>query len=66
MTQAEESSKAGGLPPEILAVIAAAIASVIDEPFRITGVSERRSDGGLVSLWSIEGRREIFSSHHFR
>jgi hypothetical protein len=51
---------------ELIAVIAAAIDAVIDTPFRITTIAERRADGTLVSLWSIEGRRAIFSSHNFR
>lgn len=67
MTVATESKTGvSTLAPELIAVIAAAIEAVIDEPFRITTISERRADGTLVSLWSIEGRRAIFSSHHLR
>jgi hypothetical protein len=54
------------LAPEIVAAIAAAINAVIDAPFEILDVSERRSDGTLVSRWSMAGRRQIFSSHNFR
>jgi len=54
------------LAPEIVAAISAAIHAVIDQPFRIITISERHPDGTLVSFWSIEGRRAIFSSHQFR
>lgn len=66
MAATETNAGSGGLAPEIIAVIAAALEAVIDTPFRITTISERRADGTLVSLWSIEGRRAIFSSHHLR
>jgi hypothetical protein len=66
MAAAENNVEPAGLEPELVAVIAAAIEAVIDAPFRITTISERRTDGTLVSLWSIEGRRSIFSSHNFR
>lgn len=62
----DKGSDPGSVPAELIAVIAAAIDAVIDMPFRITTISERRADGTLVSLWSIEGRRAIFSSHSFR
>jgi len=66
MATVENNSVPSGLAPEIIAAIAAAIDAVIDTPFRITTISERRADGTLVSLWSIEGRRAIFSSHNLR
>jgi hypothetical protein len=66
MTTTQNIPSVPGLAPEIIAAIAAAIDTVIDMPFRITTISERRSDGTLVSLWSIEGRRAIFSSHNPR
>jgi hypothetical protein len=66
MNTSENNPEPSALAPEIIAAIAAAIDAVIDLPFRITTISERRPDGTLVSLWSIEGRRAIFSSHHLR
>lgn len=66
MSTTENNPASGGLAPELIAAITAAIDAVIDLPFRITTISERRADGTLVSLWSIEGRRAIFSSHNFR
>ena len=66
MSTNEATPAPAGIAPELVAAIAAAIDAVIDMPFRITTISERRADGTLVSLWSIEGRRAIFSSHHLR
>jgi hypothetical protein len=66
MVTAESSQEASHVAPEIIAVVAAAIENVIDTPFRITTISERNADGTLVSLWSVEGRRAIFSSHKLR
>lgn len=66
MTTTQDIPPVPGLAPEIIAAIAAAIDAVIDMPFRVTTISERRADGTLVSLWSIEGRRAIFSSHNLR
>ena len=66
MSTTENDQAQPELPAELIAAIAAAIDAVIDLPFRITTISERRADGTLVSLWSIEGRRAIFSSHHLR
>ena len=66
MATSEPTPPSSGLAPEIIAAIAAAIDAVIDMPFRITTISERRADGTLISLWSIEGRRAIFSSHNLR
>lgn len=66
MPAAENNVEHDAPEPELIAVIAAAIQAVIDAPFRITTIAERRADGTLVSLWSVEGRRSIFSSHNFR
>lgn len=65
-TTQSSSETAAVLAPEILAAITAAIHAVIDAPFEIIDVSERRPDGTLVSRWSMAGRRQIFSSHNFR
>ena len=66
MSTTDNNPTPEALAPELIAAIAAAIDAVIDLPFRITTISERRADGTLVSLWSIEGRRAIFSSHNLR
>lgn len=50
------------VPPEILAVIAAVVATVINQPHRINRVSTESP----VRDWAREGRREIFDSHKVR
>ncbi|AHF89294.1 hypothetical protein OPIT5_02485 [Opitutaceae bacterium TAV5] len=60
----------GGIPPEVLAVIAASITTVIGRNARIAGVQAVKpkplSVEMLMQQWSIEGRRQIYSSHQFR
>lgn len=57
-------SDKGELPPNILhAVIAAAIATVIDEPFRIVSIDTGEHG---VSIWNIHGRLQHFESHRLR
>ena len=48
--------------PEILAVIAAVVATVISQPHRIHRVSTESP----LRDWAREGRREIFDSHKVR
>jgi hypothetical protein len=58
-----------GLPPELLAVIAAAVAVTAGPHARITAVVPVKAAPSvetLMQLWSIEGRRQIYSSHQFR
>jgi len=53
-------------PPELIAVIAAAIDSSVAGPHRIVSVKPvnelQHADPNLLA-WSGEGRRQIFSSH---
>jgi hypothetical protein len=52
------------LPQHVLhAIIAAAVHSVVDEPFRI--VSIEPAERG-TSLWNIHGRLQQFDSHRLR
>lgn len=58
-----------GTSPETLAVIAAAIAATIGGPARIASVraiTAAPSVEMLMQQWSIEGRRQIYSSHQIR
>jgi hypothetical protein len=48
--------------PEIFAVIAVAVATVISQPHRISQVVAETPPRD----WAREGRREIFGSHKFR
>lgn len=62
------ASSAGAISPEIMAVIAASVAVVLrGQRFSITGVSsvpQKAPDiEQLMSLWSLEGRRQVYSSH---
>jgi hypothetical protein len=55
------------VPPEILAIVAAAIAVVLDRPYRV--VSVVRHAAALVpegNAWAMEGRVEQFMSHRVR
>lgn len=48
---------------DLHAIIAAAVNSVIDEPFRIVSIEPSiRSN----SIWSIHGRLQQFDSHRLR
>ncbi|HEY3452015.1 MAG TPA: hypothetical protein VGK67_36990 [Myxococcales bacterium] len=56
---AEQASAAAEVP---IAVIAAAVAAAVDQPHRIVSVSlEPRQ-----LAWSIEGRRQLLTSHQIR
>lgn len=46
-----------GVAPELVAVLAAAVKTVVDEPYRIVSIRHAPTD------WSREGRRSIFESH---
>jgi len=49
----------GGVTPEVLAILSAAVQAVIEEPARIVAVNPAGS-------WGAEGRRQIFDSHRLR
>lgn len=50
------------LAPELTAVIAASIATVLQQPHRIRSISA----DAPPPTWAHEGRREIFGSHRIR
>lgn len=54
-----------GISPEILAVIAAAVAAQLGSRARIAAV-QAPSVEMLMQQWSLEGRRQIYSSHQLR
>lgn len=65
----EAASVAPG--PEVLAVIAAAVAAVFGAHARVTAVQfpvhhQSPSVEALMVQWSLEGRRQIYSSHKVR
>ncbi len=53
---------ADGLTPEITAVVAAAVATVLRQPHRIQSITTEAP----APEWAHEGRREIFGSHRLR
>jgi hypothetical protein len=59
-----------GVPAEIAAVIAAAVYATMGASARVTSVvldeSKPASVENLMHTWSLEGRREIYSSHRVR
>lgn len=54
--------------PEMFAVIAAAIETVISQPHQIVSISSRSGGAGkpTQTSWSSEGRKEIYQSHRLR
>jgi len=62
-TSAPCPASSDSIPPEILAVIAAAIHVTLGREARIVGVTPARLDD---HTWSLEGRRQIFHSHKVR
>jgi hypothetical protein len=54
------------VPPQILAVIAAAITVVLDRPYRVVSVQQAAAPTGAPNIWAMEGRVEQFMSHRVR
>lgn len=57
---------AGAISPETMAVIAAAVAVALrGHRYAITNVAPAKAPDieQLMSLWSLEGRRQVYSSH---
>jgi hypothetical protein len=65
---ASEPSEASDAPsPETLAIIAACIAVTLGDRARIVSIRPKGfSIEMLMPPWSLEGRRQIYSSHQFR
>lgn len=60
---------AAATPTDILFVIAAAVHATMQGPYRIVSIHETHPHEHAspdVMAWSVEGRRQIFSSHHVR
>lgn len=53
---------AGEIPPEVVAVIAAAVQSTLAGSYRIEAIVPATH----AQDWAHEGRRRIFASHHVR
>ena len=57
---------ATSVDPEIAAAIAAALAVVFTQPFRLVSVQKVTIPVPHVNVWAYEGRSEIFHSHKLR
>jgi flagellar basal body-associated protein FliL len=53
-------------PPEMVAVIAAAIAVVLDRPHQVVSVQQAAVLAPEGNAWAMEGRVEQFLSHRVR
>lgn len=51
---------------EIVAIIAAAIAAVLDCPYKILSVQPLPAPAPHLNVWALEGRTQIFQSHKIR
>lgn len=58
------SASSETVPPEIFAVIAAAVAVSVKIPHEILEIHPVQNP--MLSAWSVEGRRQIFQSHSVR
>ena len=54
------------IPGETLALIAAAVATVVGRPHRVLGVEKAPVAVAWVNAWAIEGRFQHYSSHKVR
>jgi hypothetical protein len=52
--------------PETIAVIAAAIAVILAQPFRLVSVNPLAVPTPHLNVWALEGRTQIFQSHKVR
>ena len=64
-TPVKSAPVAEATPPEIVAVIAAAIAVVLGRPHRVLSVQQAPAQPP-VNVWAMEGRVEQFMSHRVR
>lgn len=55
-----------GVEPEIAAVIAAAVAVLVDRPYRLVSVQPASIPTPYMNVWAVEGRTQIFQSHKVR
>ena len=57
---------ADDIPGEVMALIAAAVAVTVGPNARIAAVHPTAPSLDLLQQWSVEGRRQIYSSHQIR
>jgi hypothetical protein len=54
------------LDSELVAVISAAVAAVLDRPYRLVSVEPAAAPVPHLNVWALEGRTQIFQSHKIR
>lgn len=57
---------ATGVSPEIAAVIAAAVAVMFDQPYRLVSVQKVETPVPHLNVWALEGRTQLLQSHKIR
>lgn len=62
----QQEQNKGPVGPEIAAVIAAAIAAVLDGPYRLVSVKPATVTTPHFNVWALEGRTQILHSHKIR
>jgi len=55
-----------GIAGETVAAIAAAVATVLGQPFRLVSVAKVPVPVPHINVWALEGRTQIFQSHQIR
>ena len=65
-----EPVSVAGIAPEIAAAIAAAVHVTLGDDARVTSVTQQTEPAVAMEtptlIWSLEGRREIYTSHRVR
>jgi len=61
-----KDEKETSVDPEIIAVIAAAIAVVIDKPHQVVSIQRVALPPPHLSVWAFEGRVDLSRSHRLR
>jgi hypothetical protein len=61
-----EQNDPAPIPPEIIAVIAAAVAVTLEKPHRIIAVKETTFPVPHFNVWAFEGRVQLAISHRIR
>jgi hypothetical protein len=61
-----ETNKQFPVSAETAAVIAAAIAALLDGPYRLVSVKPAAASAPNLNVWALEGRTQIFQSHKIR
>jgi hypothetical protein len=52
--------------PETVAIISAAVAAVLERPYRMVSVQLVAAPVPHLNVWALEGRTQIFQSHKIR